>query len=145
MTAGAKSKLAAVWIALVAGVLGGHRFYLHGWRDPWGWLFVPPTLLGLVGVQRMRAFGVDDRLSWLLIPLLGLTIVAAMAGAIFHGLVDDARWNARHNPAGPPSRTNGLVVLGVVFALMIGAGVLMATIAFVGEHVFVVLLEPPAR
>jgi hypothetical protein len=141
MAAG-KSKLVAVWLGLVAGPLGAQRFYLHGWRDALGWLYWPITLAGLAGVQRMRAFGVDDRIAWLLIPLLGMSVTVAMFGAILHGLMPDERWNARHNPAGPPSRTNGLVILGVVFALMIGAGALMATIAFTGQHAFELLLEP---
>ena len=33
-------------IALIGGSLGLHRFYLHGWRDVWGWLHPLPTLLG---------------------------------------------------------------------------------------------------
>lgn len=140
MAAGRKSKLVAVWLGLVAGPLGAQRFYLHGWRDALGWLFWPFTLAGLAGVQRMRAFGVDDRVAWVLVPLLGLSIAAAMFGVILTGLTPDERWNARHNPAAPPSRTSGLVILAVVFALMIGAGCLMATIAFTGQHVFEVLL-----
>lgn len=141
MATATKSKLATVWLALVAGPLGAHRFYLHGLRDVPGWLFWPFTLAGLAGVQRMRAFGVDDRMAWALIPLLGIAITVAMLGAIVAGLTPDERWNARHNPHAPPSRTNGLVVLGVVFALMIGAGCLMATIAFTSQHVFELLLE----
>ena len=37
-----KSKTLATWIALIGGSLGLHRFYLHGFRDPWGWLFAWP-------------------------------------------------------------------------------------------------------
>ena len=33
-----RSKTLASWIALIGGSLGLHRFYLHGFRDPWGWL-----------------------------------------------------------------------------------------------------------
>ena len=58
-----KSKTLATWIALIGGSLGLHRFYLHGFRDPWGWLFPLPTLVGLYGVQRMRLLGQDDRLA----------------------------------------------------------------------------------
>ena len=49
-----KSKTLATWVALIGGSLGLHRFYLHGLRDRWGWLFLWPTLVGLYGVQRMR-------------------------------------------------------------------------------------------
>ena len=137
MTApGYKSKTLATWIALLAGGLGCHRFYLHGLRDRWGWLFVPPTLVGLYGVQRMRAFGADDQLAWVLIPLLGLALVVAMATAIGYGLMPDERWNARYNPAGPEHRMNWGTVLGVAIALIVGAGILMATIAFSAQRYF---------
>ena len=131
-----KSKTLATWIALLGGSLGLHRFYLHGFRDPWGWLFPLPTLVGLYGVQRMRAFGQDDRLAWLLIPLLGLMLAGTMLAAIVHGLTPDEKWNARHNPRGDGPRSGWLAVIGVILALMLGAGVLMATIAFSGQRWF---------
>ncbi len=137
-----KSKALAAWIALVGGSLGLHRFYLHGFADPWGWLFPVPTLLGLLGVQRLRDFGTDDRLAWALLPLLGLMVSATMLVAIVHALTPDERWNARHNPQGPPSRTGWAAVLAAVLGLLLGAGVLMATVAYTGEHVFRMLLEP---
>src|SRR5687768_10499818 len=52
-----KSKTLATWIALVGGSLGLHRFYLHGFADRLGWLHPWPTLAGVLGVQRMLAFG----------------------------------------------------------------------------------------
>ncbi len=132
-----KSKTLATWIALVGGGLGLHRFYLAGLRDPWGWLYPLPTLLGLYGVLRVRAFGVDDQLSWLLIPLLGFALAAAMLSAIVYGLTSDERWQQRHNPhEAAPQRSGWAAVIGVVLALMIGASVLMATIAFSGQRYF---------
>lgn len=131
------SKTLASWVAMLGGALGLHRFYLHGFGDRWGWLHPVPTLLGLYGVLRMRALGVDDRLAWLLIPLLGLMISAGMLTAIIYGLMPDEKWNARHNPAGPEHRTGWLTIIGVALALLIGGGVLMATIAFTAEHYFV--------
>lgn len=136
-----KSKTLATWIAIVGGSLGLHRFYLHGLRDPWGWLHPLPTLLGLYGLRRVEAFGQDDRLSWLLIPLLGATIAAAMLAAIVYGLMPDEKWNARFNPAGPSSRSGWTAVIGVVLALLLGAGVLMATIAFSGQRFFEYQIE----
>jgi len=152
--AGVRSKTAATWIAIVGGPLGLHHFYLHGWRNAWGWLYPIPTLVGLAGVIRMRNLGVDDRLSWALIPWLGLTISVAMLCAIVYGLTTDAKWARLH--AGDPgqpvvqatreededSPPPGLVrtgwgpVLGVILALMIGGGVLMGTIAFTVERLF---------
>ena len=131
-----RSKTLATWIALIGGAFGLHRFYLHGLSDPWGWLFIPPTLIGLYGVQRMREFGVDDHLAWALIPLLGLMLAATMISAIVYGLMPDERWNARFNPSGPQHHTGWATVIGVVAALVIGAGVLMATIAFSAQRYF---------
>ena len=141
------SKTLATWLAVVGGSLGLHHFYLRGTRTVAGWLYPLPTLAGLAGVLRMREHGVDDRLSWLLIPWLGLTITAGMLCAIVIGLTSDAAWARRHAAAGtapaPASQDGddegepaGLVhtgwgpVLGVILALMIGGGVLIGTIAF---------------
>lgn len=131
-----RSKTVATWLAVLGGALGAHRFYLRGWRDLAGWLYWPPTLLGLLGVQRMRAFGQDDRVASWLIPLLGLALSAAMLSAIVHGLTPDAAWDARHNPGQPPRRTGWLPVLGVIAALLIGATALLSTVAFSVQRFF---------
>ncbi len=142
-TTARRSKTAATWLAVLGGSLGLHRFYLHGRRDLRGWLYWPPTLLGLAGVQRMRAFGQDDGWAWLLIPLLGLSVSCAMLGAILIGLTADERWAARHNPGLALQATGWGPVLGVITALMIGATVLLGTIAFAGQHYFEWLLAQP--
>jgi hypothetical protein len=131
-----RSKSLATWIAVIAGSLGLHRFYLHGFGDALGWLHPVPTLLGLYGVRRVQELGQDDRLAWLLIPLLGLMVAQAMLVAILYGLTPDEKWDARHNPGAPVHATRWAPVLGAIAALMIGAGVLMATIAFGGQRFF---------
>jgi hypothetical protein len=131
-----RSKTLATWLALIGGSLGAHRFYLRGPRDPWAWLHALPTAVGLYGLLRMRALGQDDRLAWLLIPLLGLMLAGTMLMAIVYGLTPDDTWNARWNPQGPPHRTGWITIIGVIVALMVGAGVLMATIAFGGQRIF---------
>jgi hypothetical protein len=140
-----KSKSLATWIALVGGSLGLHRFYLHGFRDPWGWLFFPPTLLGLYGVQRARELGQDDGLSWVLIPILGVMLATTMLTAIIYGLTSDERWDARHNPDMPPQRTTWAPVLGAVLGLFVGAAVLMATVAYSGQRYFEHQVERAAQ
>ena len=152
--AAVRSKTLATWIAILGGSLGLHHFYLRGWRNAWGWLYPAPTLVGLAGVVRMRNLGVDDHLSWALIPWLGLTISVAMLCAIVIGLTTDAKWARLY--AGDPGKpvvqatreedeespppgmvhTGWAPVLGVVLALMVGGGVLMGTIAFVVERIF---------
>jgi hypothetical protein len=126
---------------VLGGLAGLHRFYLRGWRDVVGWLYPGPTLAGALGVLRMRELGQDDRLSWILIPLLGLSISAAMLSAIVYGLTSDERWAARHRQ--PVQRTGWAPVLGVVTALFLGAAVLLGTLAFGIQKFFEWELEPP--
>lgn len=135
-----KSKTLATWVALIGGPLGLHRFYLHGAKDVWAWLFPLPTLLGLWGMARVDHLGQDDQLAWLLLPLLGLSVATAMLQAILIGLTPDERWHERFNPdlasnhAAPHS--GWPVVLGIVISLFLGATVLMATIAFSSQRYF---------
>lgn len=139
-----RSKTLATWLAVIGGAFGAHRFYLHGWRDLIAWLYPLPTLLGLAGVQRMRAFGQDDRVAWVLIPLLGLALSAAMLSAIVYGLTPDDKWAVRHNPGQPPQATGWAPVLGVIVALLVGSSVLMGTVAFSGQRFFEWQLEQSA-
>jgi hypothetical protein len=129
-----RSKTAATWLALAAGVFGAHRFYLRGARDVWAWLYPWPTLAGIWGIHRVQSLGQDDRLSWLLLPLLGLMVVQACLAAIIYGLTPDAAWAERHRQALVETRWGP--VLGVIAALMLGATALMATIAFAGQRFF---------
>jgi len=131
-----RSKTLATWAAVLGGTLGLHRFYLHGWRDLPGWLFPVPTLFGLAGVQRMRAFGQDDGMASLLIPVLGLMISVAMLTAIVYGLTPDAKWDERYNRGQTPRPTGWAPVLAVITALLLGASVLMGTVAFSGQRFF---------
>jgi hypothetical protein len=135
-TQGYKSKTAATWIALLGGSVGLHRFYLYGLGDRLGWLFVWPSLVGFYGVQRMRIVGADDHLAWVLIPFLGLMLAIAMTTAIVYGLTPDEKWNARFNPNGPQHQMGWGAVIGVATALIVGCGILMATLAFSAQRYF---------
>jgi hypothetical protein len=63
-------------------------------------------------------------------------LAITMLTAIVYGLTPDDRWNARFNPAGPQHRTGWATIIGVVLALVVGAGVLMATLAFSAQRYF---------
>lgn len=135
-----RSKTVAVWLAIVGGVFGLHRFYVHGARDWLGWLLPWPTLAGLAGLQRMSAFGQDDRVAWLLIPWLGVSVTTAMLGAILHALTPDERWDAERNPGHAPRDTRWGPVLGAVLALLVGAAAMMSTVAFGFQKLFEAML-----
>ena len=129
-----KNKTIAAWLSFAAGPLGLHRFYLKGLRDPLGWALLVPTFLGLYGISRARTLGLDDGLSWVLIPILGFTIAGCCFVAIVYGLMEPEAWNAKFNASKPvnPSaaKTNWLTVGALIGALMIGSTALIASIAY---------------
>ena len=134
-----RSKTTATWLALLGGPMGVHRFYLFGLGDVWGWLHPFPTLLGAWGLRRVAEFGQDDHLSWLLIPILGLMVASTMLQTIVYGLMPDERWHARYNAgldASTAPKSGWAAIIGVILALLVGATVLMSTIAFSGQRYF---------
>ena len=144
-----KNKTIATWLAILAGPFGLHRFYLHGWRDLYGWALPWPSLLGILGVLRIRQFGVDDQLSWLLIPLLGFTIAGCALSAIVYGLTPAEKWQGRFNPTADSrsnaGNTNWLTICALVVAMLVGTTALMSSLAFSFQHYFEYqLLHAPA-
>ncbi len=133
-----RSQTLTTWLALVAGGLGLHRFYMHGFKDWMGWAHVPPTVLGTYGIWRMRELGMDDRLAWLLAPALGVSLSIAMLSAIVVGLTAAEQWQggASHPRHLFLFESPWMRVLGVVVAVMIGATVLITTIAFSAQRFF---------
>ena len=135
-----KNKTTAAWLAFIAGPLGLHRFYLYGKSDLIGWLLPIPTALGIFGIERVTQNGVDDMLSWILIPILGFTFAGCALTAIVYGLTSSTKWNIRFNPAegrdASSGTTNWLTIGAVIAALLIGTTVLMASITFSIQRYF---------
>lgn len=135
-----KNKTLAAWLTFLAGPLGLHRFYLYGMGDLIGWLLPIPTALGIYGTQRVLQFGLDDRASWVLIPVLGFTIAGCALNAIVYGLMTSEKWNARFNPHAPADapagNTSWFTIGAVACSLLIGATVLMSSIAFSFQRYF---------
>lgn len=140
-----KNKTVATWLTFIGGPLGLHRFYLKGFGDLLGWLLPIPTAIGLYGIERIQQNGVDDKLSWILIPVAGFTFAGCALRAILYGLMTPEEWNARFNPQLPadakPGRSNWITIFGLATTLLIGAGVLMASIAFSFQHYFEYQIE----
>ncbi|MCX8517482.1 MAG: hypothetical protein ORN29_05370 [Rhodoferax sp.] len=150
-----KNKTLSVWLTLLLGPLGLHRLYVAKRFDAWSWLLLLPTLFGGYGVLRARSLGLDDQWSWALIPWLGLSVSVSCLLAICYGLMDAEQWNRRFN-ANPPThlptrlpedhpagQSNWLTVIGLIAALMLGATVLLASIAFAFERYFEYQTQAP--
>jgi len=140
-----KNKTLAAWLTFLVGPLGLHRFYLYGLGDWLGWLLPIPTALGLYGVERVQAFGQDDPLSWVLIPLVGFTIAGCALNAIVYGLMTPEKWNARFNPAAASDHIAGgtgwMTIGAIACSLLVGTTVLMASIAFSFQRYFEYQIE----
>jgi phosphate/sulfate permease len=113
--------------------------------DMLGWLLPIPTALGIYGIQRVQQLGQDDHYSWVLIPLLGFTIAGCALRAILYGLMTPERWNARHNPnaaaEAPAGNTQWITIAAIVFSLLLGTTVLMASLAFSFQRYFEYQIE----
>jgi hypothetical protein len=134
-----KNKTFAAWLALTVGQLGLHRIYLYGLRDPWAWAHPLVAAVGWLGVQRVRLYGQDDQLAWLLVPLLGFVLAGTALTAIYFGLMQTDKWNAKFNakiPETTAGNTNWLTIGAVVFALLFGSIALMSSIAFSFQRYF---------
>ncbi len=129
-----KNKTVATWLSFVGGPLGLHRFYLKGLGDLLGWALPIPTALGLYGVSRVQQFGVDDALSWMLLPLLGFTIAGCALTAIVYGLMTPEKWNLKFNREAKTDassgNTNWLTVGAMVLSMAVGSTALMFSIVY---------------
>jgi hypothetical protein len=67
-------------------------------------------------------------------------MAASSLTAIVYGLMETEKWNARYNQALPPEDTAGasgwVTIGGVVVALLLGATVLLSSIAFSFQRYF---------
>jgi TM2 domain-containing membrane protein YozV len=120
-----KNKTFATLLASVLGGIGLHRFYLSGLSDRWGWLHAAALpACGLV----MTAAPQADWYFWYL-PLT-LSMLAGFLEALVLGLTPDDQWDARHNAgSGRHSASRWPLAIVLVATLMVGAGMLIATIA----------------
>jgi TM2 domain-containing membrane protein YozV len=135
-----KNKTFAVWLTLLLGPLGAHRLYLKGKFDSIAVVLFIASAAGMYGVLRARVNGVDDQISWLFIPWVGLAIAACALTAIVYGLMDMEKWNRQYNPDASPEtlagQSNWFTVFGLAAALFVGATALLASIAFTFQHYF---------
>lgn len=145
MSARARNKTLAAALAVLGGTLGLHRFYLRGLGDWIGWLHPIPAALGWWGVDRVLTYGQDDKLSWVLIPLLGMTIAASCLTGIVYALTDQEKWNRWFNPALPvdarAGATNWLTIGTLVLALLMGTVAFMGSLAFGIQRYFEYQIE----
>ncbi|MFP8780580.1 NINE protein [Hydrogenophaga sp. RWCD_12] len=129
-----KNKTLTVWLALLGGHMGLHRFYLRGLGDWIGWLHPIASALGWWGIERVRELGQDDPLSWVLIPFLGMSIAISCLAGIVYALAPRERWNGWFNPAldgeHAAGATNWFTIGALILSLLVGTIAFMSSLAF---------------
>jgi hypothetical protein len=126
---GFRHKAGAALLAATLGAFGAHRLYLgqRGWWLPLGvTMGCLPLLIGVRNWYQTPAFFV------VMVP-----VVAGFIAALVLALMPDARFDARFNAATERRNRSGWdAVLVAIAALMVGAIVLMTTIALLLQTVF---------
>jgi hypothetical protein len=124
-----RHKALAALLAAIGGALGAHRWYL-GRRYAWLPLAVTAMCLPLLlGVR-----------NWFQSPAFFVAVIPVVTGfveALVLALMPDARFDARYNAsAGRTNHSGWDAVLVAIFSLMIGAIVLMASLALLFQTSF---------
>ncbi len=120
-----KNKTFATFLAMLAGGLGVHRFYLRGLGDRWGWLHLSSLLLSGIAI----GLWFDAPLLFTAAPLV-LSILAGFITALVLGLTPDDKWDQAHNAgSGRQSRSGGWLALVLVLTTGLGAVALIAVLA----------------
>lgn len=120
-----KNKTLTTFLAVALGVVGAHRFYLHGKKDKWGWLHFCTLPVSLT--IHYFYFGQPEIVQY---SLLLVSFLIAVLEALVLGLTPDEKWDTRYNArSGKTSASNWPLALLLVLAVGTGAFVLIAAIA----------------
>jgi TM2 domain-containing membrane protein YozV len=125
-----RSKTLTAALAFFFGSIGAHRFYLYGLRDKFGWAHIVGIVLGVAGYMLLAATDRASVLGWVLALPGAVSLLAAFLSAIVYGLRPDEKWDAQFNAqTGRHSQSGWAVIFVVIFALLIGAFLLMSGLA----------------
>ena len=120
-----KNKTFTALLSFLLGMLGAHRFYLHGLGDRWGWLH----LASLPASAALLAVRPDWPLLFFAAPMI-LSMLAASVQTFVIGLMPDEQWDERYNPqTDAPTDTRWPVPFMMVANLFYGATLLLTVIA----------------
>ena len=120
-----KNKTFTTLLAFIFGGLGLQRFYLHGWRDIWGWVHFATLPLSL-----LLYWGGDGMLRLLSLSPLLLSILIGHTEALAIGLTADEKWDREHNRRSEQrSNSRWYLALLLVATMAVFSTMLIAAIA----------------
>lgn len=118
--------------------LGLNLFYLKGLKSIWAWLQLISFFAGILGYKLLAASDMSSALGWILATIGFVSLEASWLTTIVYGLRPDERWDAQFNPNSLRKNDSGwAVIICVILSLMIGAGVMMASLAIAFEQHFI--------
>jgi hypothetical protein len=119
-----KNKTLAIFLALVLGGLGAHRFYLKGSADRLGLLHLCSVpIAGLVIGLAPQADG-----FYKILPLL-VSYIVGFVEALVIGVTPDDKWDAAHNAGSGRSKSNWILGVLLVVTMLVGTTIMIATIS----------------
>jgi hypothetical protein len=137
-----KNKLLFCALGLFFPGTGFNLFYLKGLASPWAWLQMVSLFAGILGWKLLGASDMSSALGWILAAAGFIALEASWLTTIIFGLRPDEKWDAQFNAnSGQKSASGWLVILCVIASLMIGAAVLMISLAIAFEQHFLSQFE----
>ena len=120
-----KNKTFATFLAMLAGGVGAHRFYLRGSLDKIGLIHVASLpIAGLVVGLAPQA-----NVFYKLLPVV-LSFLVGYLETLILGVMPDEKFDAAFNPAsGRKSDTNWVIALLLVGTMLLGTTALISTLA----------------
>ena len=107
-------------------------------KNPWAWLQLFSFFAGILGCKLLAASDMSLALGWILATIGFISLEASWLTTIVYGLRPDDRWDAQFNPNSERKNDSGwAVIICVILSLMIGAGVMMASLAIAFEQHFI--------
>jgi TM2 domain-containing membrane protein YozV len=135
-----KHKTIATYITLFFGIFGMHYFYLNKTKK-FAFIHIIATALFILGFVLFQ-YSQTSILVWSLLSIGVINWCSVWLTAIIYGLMQEQKWlnytnniNSNQNISLniqdiKYAKTNGLTVLCIIIALMLGMGSLMAFLSF---------------
>jgi|UniRef100_UPI004047C01C hypothetical protein len=139
-----KHKLLFCALGLFCPATGFNCFYLQGMKSFWAWVQLLSLIGGVAGWGLLEQANFHSTPGWILLTFGFIAIEASWLTTIAFGLRPDEKWDAQFNPHIAPeyaSRSGWLVIMTVIFALVLGAGVMMTFLAIAFEQFFISQLQ----
>ena len=90
--------------------------------------------------MRVREYGLDDVISWWLLPMFGFLVAATCLNAIVFGLMRTEEWNQKFNPAAdssdPAGQTLWATIGAILSSLLIATAAMLSGLAYSFQRYF---------